>query len=99
MNVGVDRKACRRKKAVEGGNIVAIEADPGGKAQPSRHATVVIPTAVVINQALAPRPPYRRIIAARDERGIFDRNHRLVVVAIQRPCLHLPLGAKAGVKH
>ena len=54
--------------------------------------------AVVIDQARAPFAPQRRIVAARDQARILDRDHRLIVVAVERPGLHLALGALAAVQ-
>ena len=56
------------------------------------------PLAVVIDQPRAPFAPDRRIVAARDQARVLDRDHRLVVVAVQRPGLDLALGAFAAVQ-
>ncbi len=52
----------------------------------------------MIDEAPAPFAAQRRIVAARDQARVLDRDHRLVVVAIERPGLHLALGALAAVQ-
>src|SRR5262249_41115521 len=69
-----------------------------GQAQPARNAAVVRGLTVVIDQARAPFAPQRRIIAARNEARIFQRNRGLIVVAVERPGLHLAPGAFAAMQ-
>src|SRR5262249_30588968 len=52
----------------------------------------------MIDQARTPLAAHRLIVAAGDEACILDRDHRLIVVAIKRPGLNLPLVALAAVQ-
>ena len=54
--------------------------------------------AVVVDEPAAPFAARRRILAARDQARVLDRDHRLVVVAVERPGLDLALGAFAAVQ-
>src|SRR6266404_4457249 len=54
--------------------------------------------AIVVDEAAAPFAPQRRVIAARDQSGILQRDHRLVIVAIERPGLDLALVALSAVQ-
>ena len=54
--------------------------------------------AVVIDQPRAPFAADRRIVATRDQARVLDRDHRLVIVAVERPGLDLALGAFAAVQ-
>ena len=54
--------------------------------------------AVVIDQPRAPFAADRGIVAARDQARVLDRDHRLVIVAVERPGLDLALGAFAAVQ-
>ena len=55
--------------------------------------------AIVVDDALAPRAPKRRIFAAREDDGILDGNNALVVIAVERPGLKLAVGQLAFVHH
>src|SRR6516165_9615319 len=52
----------------------------------------------MIHQTAAPLAANFRIRATSNQARIFNRDHRLVVVPVQRPGLNLPLGALSGVK-
>ena len=54
--------------------------------------------AVVIDQPRAPFAADRGIVAARDQARVLDRDHRLVIVAVERPGLDLALGALSAVQ-
>src|SRR5262249_19671108 len=49
-------------------------------------------------EAAAPFSPQRRVVATRDQARVLHRDHRLVVVAIERPGLNLAFGAFAAVQ-
>jgi hypothetical protein len=66
--------------------------------QPARDAAVAFALAVVVDQARAPLAPHRGVLAARDQACVLDRDHRLVVVAVERPGLHLALAALTAVQ-
>jgi len=52
----------------------------------------------MIHQTAAPLAANFRIRAAGNQARIFNRDHCLVVIPVQRPGLNLPLGALSGVK-
>ena len=54
--------------------------------------------AVVIDQAAAPFAARCGIFATRDQARILDRDHGLIIVAIERPGLHLAFAAGAAVQ-
>ena len=62
------------------------------------YGTLACPLAVMINQTAAPLATDFRIRAVGNQARIFDRNHRLIVIPVQRPGLNLPFGALSGVK-
>src|ERR1700680_237928 len=98
MHIGLDRKSRRGQETAQRNDIVAIKAEPVRQFEPARDAALALAFAVVIDEAAAPFAAQRRIIATRDQAGVFERNHRLVIVAIERPGLHLALGALSAVQ-
>jgi len=52
----------------------------------------------MIDKTRAPFAAHGRILAARDQACILDGDHRLVIVAIKRPGLHLTFAALAAVQ-
>ena len=78
-----------------GKNAVALQGlfarKPGGfdQPQPLLDAAGSCAVAIVIEDALAPRQAKGRIFAAREDRGVFDGDAALIVVAIERPGLQL----------
>src|SRR5205085_7675769 len=69
-----------------------------GETQPTGDAAVTVLDAVVVDEASAPLPPQRRVVAARDQARVLHRDHRLIVIAVQRPRLHLALAALSAVQ-
>src|SRR5262245_11929054 len=98
VHVGLDREPRGGQQPRKRDDIVAVESDPVRQLEPARDAAVALAFAVMVDEAAAPFPPQRRIVAARDQAGIFDRDHRLVIVAVERPGLNLALGALAAVQ-
>src|SRR4051812_20256018 len=93
MHIGVDREARAGEDAAGRGHLVAGQAERVGEREPARDAALALARAVVIDEALAPGPAQRRILDAGEDRGVLDRDARLVPVAVQRPGLDLRLGA------
>src|SRR5262249_28706391 len=91
-------KAGRRQQARERDAVGAAGPAPVGELEPARDAAVAFALAVVVDEAAAPFPPQRGVVATRDQARILHRNHRLVVVAIERPGLNLAFGAFAAVQ-
>jgi len=54
--------------------------------------------AVMVDEAAAPFAADVAILATADQAGILQRNAGLIVIAVERPCLHLAFGALAGMK-
>src|SRR5690242_2242455 len=98
MHIGLDRELRAGQEAAQRGDVVALEPEPVGELEPARNAAVALGIAVVIVQARAPLAPYARVLAAGDQACVLDRDHRLIVVAIERPSLDLALGAFPAVQ-
>src|SRR5262249_52270052 len=98
MNIGIDREARRRQETAQGRHIVAVETEPVGELEPARDAAFALPASVMIDQTTAPFTARSPILAARDQARILDWDHRLVIVAIECPGLHLALGAGAAMQ-
>src|SRR5262249_60317820 len=95
---GLDRKARRRQQARERDDVVAVEPAPVGRLYPARSASVAFVLAVVVDEAAAPFPGQRGVLAARDQARVLHRDHRLVVETVERPGLDLALAALAAVQ-
>ena len=54
--------------------------------------------AVMVLDAFAPFAPQQRVVHAGENGGVFNWNGGLIIIAVQRPGLHLLIGAKAGVQ-
>ncbi len=98
MHIGIDGKARRRQQPAQRGDVVALEAQSLGELQPARDAAFALAGAVVIDEAAAPFAARGLVLAARDQARILDRDHRLIIVAVERPGLHLALAAGAAVQ-
>src|SRR5882757_1030740 len=104
MHIGIDCKTGRRQQPAFGDYIVSIETDAAGQPQPALDAAFLRRGAragcitVVVDQTAAPIASQFGIVAARKQVGVLDRDHRLIVVAIERPGLDLPLGAEPAVQ-
>src|SRR3954447_9082308 len=98
MHIAVDGKARGRQQTLERSHVAAVEAEAVGERQPAGDAAIIFRPAIVIDQARAPFAPYGGIIAARDQTGVLHRDHRLVIVAIERPGLHLAFGQLAAMQ-
>ena len=98
VHIGLDREAGARQQALERGDVVAVEAEAVGELEPARDAALPRRGAVVIDQAAAPFAADFAVGAARDQARILHRDHRLVVIAVERPGLDLALGAFAAMQ-
>ena len=65
-----------------------VEAEAVGQFQPALDAAVAWTAAVVVLDALAPFATQIGIVHAGQDGGVLDRDHRLVIVAVQCPGLH-----------
>src|SRR4051812_14509552 len=98
MHIGLDGEPRARQQPAQRGDVFTIEPEPIGELEPARNAAVAFVLAIVVVQARTPLAPYARVLAARDQACILDRDHRLIIVAVERPGLHLTLGALATVQ-
>ena len=98
MHIGIDRKPRRRKDAFGGFHVDAVEPQSFGQLQPALDAAFGAEVAVMILQSVPPFAPDAAVAEARDHHGILDRNGALVIVAVQRPGLHLSLVQLAAVQ-
>src|SRR5580700_2184051 len=98
MHIGFDGELRRRQQAAQRHHVIAVEPEPVGEFQPARDAAFAVALAVVIDEAAAPFAPRRLILAAGDQARVLDRDHRLIIVAVERPGLDLALGAFAAVQ-
>src|SRR5437764_15340422 len=98
MHVGFDCKPRCRQKAAERDDIVAIESEPIGQFEPPCDAAFLLCVPVMIDQALPPDPSECWIVAPCDQMCVLDRDHRLIVVTVERPRLDLTLGAVAAMQ-
>ncbi len=98
MHIGVDCKSRCRQQAAFRDDIIAIEPKPAGQAEPALDAALILAIAVVIDQPASPIASQVRIAATRDQVGVLDGDHRLIVVAVERPGLDLTLGAPTAMQ-
>ena len=98
MHIGLDGELRARQQPAQRGDVFALEPEPVGELEPARDAAVAFMLAVMIVQARAPLAAHVRVLAARDQARVLQRDHRLVIVAVERPGLHLSLGALAAVQ-
>src|SRR5437763_8565329 len=98
MHIGFDGELRARQKPAQRGHVFTVKPEAIGQLEPARDAAVILALAIVIMQAASPLAPDRAIVAPRDQARILDRDHRLIIVAVERPGLHLALGALAAVQ-
>src|ERR1700733_4936595 len=98
MHVSFNRKTRRRQNAFGGFDVSRIEAQSFGQLQPALDAALGAGIAVMV---FDPVPPFHADVAvakARDHHRILDRDRALVIVAVERPGLHLSLVELAAVQ-
>src|ERR1700709_586473 len=98
MDIGIHRKARRRKDALRGLDISAVEPKTFSELQPAFDTALGIEISIVILNAMPPFETDIAVAKTRDHHRILDRNGALVVVAVQRPGLHLSLIELAAVQ-
>src|SRR5262252_3155866 len=99
MNVSVNRIARGRKNAFAAHGEDTRQAGGFDQFEPllNTAGTGFGAISVVIDQALAPGGAEGVIIRARKKRGVFARDVRLIVVAVEGPSLQLPAAERALV--
>ena len=98
MHIGVDGKARSRQNTASGHDIVAIEPDAVGQGDPFLDPTAFALGAVMVDDALAPFTPQLDRAKAGENEAVLHRDHRLVVIAIERPGLNLLAGQTPFLK-
>ena len=70
---------------------IPLEVHASGQLQPRCQSTFSFALPVLVVNTTEPDPPKVRVLGLRDNEGIFDRDTRLVIVAVQYPLLELDL--------
>src|ERR1700733_11701646 len=91
MHVGFHRKARRRQNAFGGFDVSRVETEAFGQFQPALDAALGAWITVMVFDSVPPFHANAAIAKARDHHRILDRDRALVIVAVQRPGLHLSL--------
>src|SRR6202453_5054081 len=98
MHIGVHGEPRRRQDALGRFHIGAVQPQSLGQLEPALDAALGSEIAVMILDSMTPFEPDAAVAKARDHDGILDRNGALVIIAVQRPGLHLPLVQLAAVQ-
>ena len=98
MHIGFHRKARRRQDAFGRFHIGAVEAEALGQLQPALDAAFGAEIAVMVLDPVPPFEPGGAVAEARDHHRVLDRDRALVIIAVQRPGLHLALVELAAVQ-
>src|SRR5690606_10527708 len=78
--------------------VIGIEAQAGGELEPALYAALAADVAVMIGDAVPPFDARGAVAEARDDHGVLYGDGALVVIAVERPGLHLPLVELAAMK-
>src|SRR5438477_12954942 len=98
MHISLDRKSRGRKQPRQRNDVVAVEPEPVGQLEPARDAAIAFALAIMVHQTAPPLPAQGGLVAARDQARILHRDHRLVIVSVERPGLDLALRALTAVE-
>src|SRR4029078_263224 len=98
MHVGLDGKTRARQDSAQGRDVTALKPEAVGELEPPRNAAVAFALAIMVDETRAPFAAHGEILATRDQARVLDGNHRLVIVAIESPGLHLTFAALAAVQ-
>jgi len=79
-------------------DVSAVEPKPFRQLQPALDAAFGADIAVVIFNSVPPFQPDAAVAEARDHHGVLDGDRALVIIAVQRPGLYLPLVQLAAVQ-
>src|SRR5262249_45482092 len=86
------------QQAAQRSHVVSVEAETISKLEPPSDAAVTFVIAVLVDKPRAPFAAHRRVVAPRDEACVFDRYHRLIIVAIESPGLDLAFAAFSAMQ-
>ncbi len=98
MHIGVYGKAGGRQDTLGAGDIGGVQAYALGQLHPARDAAGALGVAIMVDDTAAPFAAILHIGQPRHQRRVLDRDHRLIIVAVQRPGLHLRAGELAVVQ-
>src|SRR5882672_4206186 len=98
MHIGFDRKARRRQDAFGRLDISAVEPEAFGEFQPAFDAALGADVAVMVLDPVPPFHPYGAVAEARDHDRVLERDRALIIIAVQRPGLHLALVQLAAMQ-
>src|SRR5258708_3651657 len=79
-------------------HVSGVEAETFGQLQPALDAAFGADIAVMVFDAVPPFQPRGAVAEARDHHRVLDRDGALVIIAVQRPGLHLALVQLAAVQ-
>src|SRR5215468_6915146 len=91
MQIGIDSKTNARQKPARGDDIIARQAERFCKPEPTFNAAFVLRDPIVVEIALPPSPAHLAPSHFRHKRQVLTGNDSLVIIAVERPGLHLPL--------
>src|SRR5262245_16681320 len=97
MDVSVYGKTSRGKNAFAADGMDACQAGCFDKFEPFFNAAGSAAVAIMIHQTFAPGDAKALIVRASKECGVLSWNMALVVVAIERPSLHLAAAQRSFV--
>src|SRR6266481_1091854 len=98
MHIGFHRKARGGEDAFGRFHIGAVEPKSLGQLEPALDAALVAWVAVVILDPVPPFAPDAAVAKARDHDRVLERYRALVIIAVQRPGLHLAFVELAAVQ-
>src|SRR6202035_1989180 len=87
-----------RQYAFGGFHVRGVEPEAFGQLEPALDAALATGVSIMILDTVAPFHPDLAVAEARDHHCILQRNGGLIVVAVQRPGLHLAFVELAAVQ-
>src|SRR5882724_11247773 len=98
MHIGFDREARRGQNAFGRFHIGAVEPEAFGELQPALDAALGADVAVMVLDPVPPFHPDGAVAEARDHHRVLERDRALIIIAVQRPGLHLALVQLAAMQ-
>src|SRR5882757_1210900 len=98
MHIGFDREAGRWQNALGRFHIGAVEPESFGEFQPALDAALGADVAIMVLDAVPPFHPDAAVAKTRDHHRVLDRDRALIIIAVQRPGLHLALVELAAMQ-
>ena len=98
VHISLHRETRRRQNAFGGFHIGVVEPEALGQLQPALDAAFAADVAVMILDPVPPFQPGGAVAETRDHHRVLDRDRALVIIAVQRPGLHLSLVQLAAMQ-